>query len=159
MNNFSFAIALMFIFGAIAACLLVRRRSASLVPWPTKSRSVLTRREQPFYWRLQQALPSYVVLAQVQLSRFLSIDARAQRRAWLNRIDRKSADFVICKKDFSVVAVIEVDDSSHDDAAARKRDADKDAALSAAGITVLRWRQLPDVEAIRKAFEHLENNA
>ncbi|MFZ2629366.1 MAG: DUF2726 domain-containing protein [Rugosibacter sp.] len=34
-------------------------------------------------------------------------------QAWLNRINRMSADFVVCNKDSSIVAVIELDDATH----------------------------------------------
>ncbi len=35
------------------------------------------------------------------------------QQSWLNRINRMSADFVVCNKDSSIVAVIELDDASH----------------------------------------------
>jgi hypothetical protein len=59
-------------------------------------------------------------------------------RAWLNRIDRKSADFVICAKDLQPLLVIELDDATHASVVQKKRDADKDAAFNAAQIRVER---------------------
>ncbi|MGD9842223.1 MAG: DUF2726 domain-containing protein [Steroidobacteraceae bacterium] len=66
-------------------------------------------------------------------------------------MDPKSADFVVCNKDFSVVAVIELDDSSHDRAGRKKADADKDTALKPAGICITRWntKAVPDEATIR----------
>lgn len=129
----------------------INKKQATDHDWPTFAKTVLTKHEQPAFWKLQKALPDHVVLAQVQLSRFLGVNTTNKRQSWLNRIDRKSADFVVCRRDFTVAAVIELDDSSHDSAKARQRDADKDAALSAAGIRVVRWRTLPDADGIRRA--------
>jgi len=119
--------------------------------WPVVANPVLTSREQPLFWRLQKALPDHVVLAQVQLSRMMVVRRTSKPQSWRNRIDRKSADFVVCRRDFSVAAVIELDDSTHDAPARRKADADKDAALSAAGIKVIRWRSIPDAQTIQNA--------
>ena len=44
-------------------------------------------------------------------------------RAIWNRYDRLTADFVLCRKDFSIAAVIELDDRSHD--SPQRMDADR----------------------------------
>jgi very-short-patch-repair endonuclease len=65
-----------------------------------------------------------------------------------------SADFVVCNADFDVVAVIELDDRSHDAAKRKRADATKDSAFRSAGIEVIRWhvRAMPDVATVRKAI-------
>jgi len=50
------------------------------------------------YFRLVRALPESVVLAQVQLSRFLGVKKGSDYQSWLNRINQMSADFVVCAK-------------------------------------------------------------
>jgi very-short-patch-repair endonuclease len=60
---------------------------------------------------------------------------------WFNRINRMSADFVVCAKDASVLAVIELDDATHEGQQRKAADAKKDKALSAAGIRIVRWNQ------------------
>lgn len=129
------------------------RGGGALADWPLQPWVVMSAPEQVLYWRLLQALPQHMVLAQVQLSRFLRVTRKERSQAIRNKIDRKSADFLICSKDATPVCVIELDDSSHESPARRKADADKDAALKAAGIRVVRFhvKALPDVRAITVA--------
>jgi len=70
---------------------------------------------------------------------------------WLNRVNQKSADFVVCKKDFSVLVVIELDDSTHTRPSRRKADGDKERAINDAGLPVLRWhvKAMPSIEEIQ----------
>lgn len=58
------------------------------------------------------------------------------------------ADFVICDKSFSVVAVVELDDSTHNSA----KDAKRDEIIREAGSKTIRWRvkSLPSPEDIRR---------
>ncbi|MFT4249092.1 MAG: DUF2726 domain-containing protein [Pseudomonas sp.] len=132
---------------------LTRPRSSTAVEeaWPFYGKRVLTDAEQVFYWRLVEALPDSVVLAQVQLSRFLGVCKGNQRIQWLNRVSQKSADFVVCAKDFSVVAVIELDDASHARASRQKADFDKAKAIADAGLRLVRWtvKSMPTAGQIR----------
>ena len=66
-----------------------------------------------------------------------------------------SADFVVCSKDSTVLAVIELDDASHETDRQKARDAKKDRALNSAGIRLLRWsvRDIPNDEAIKAALQ------
>lgn len=122
--------------------------------WPLYKKKPLTQPEQVLYHRLAGALPGHIVLAQVQLSRFLGVKRGHNYTAWNNRINRLSADFVICDRDASVVAVIELDDASHQRPGRPERDAKKDAALAGAGIRVIRWhvKDMPNAESIRAEF-------
>jgi hypothetical protein len=69
-----------------------------------------------------------------------------------------SADFVVCRQDGAIVAVIELDDSSHSRAYRKQADAKKDKALASAGLRIIRWqaRSLPDGAAIRATFAHTQ---
>lgn len=122
--------------------------------WPYYAKRPLSQPEQVLYFRLVQALPERIILAQVQLSRMLGVKKGNNYQAWLNRINRMSADFVICKKDYSIVAVIELDDASHQRDDRRAADAKKDQALSSAGIRIVRWQttSMPDVTMIQSIF-------
>jgi very-short-patch-repair endonuclease len=141
---------LLFLFFVMLFVAASRRRKG---PWPYFAKNVLSAPEQVLYWRLVEALPGEVVLAQVQLSRFLGIKKGAKRMEWLNRISQKSADFVVCGKDFAVLLVIELDDSTHSRPGRRKADADKDKAIADAGLRLVRWhvKKVPSVEEIRAA--------
>ena len=121
----------------------------------TQSRP-LTDPEQTLYWRLVEALPECVILAQVSFSRFIkptppegAFEAR-QYRALYARISQKTIDFLVCLKDFTVVAAVELDDSSHEP----ERDVRRDELLKAAGITPihLKVEHIPSVESLREMF-------
>jgi len=123
-------------------------------PWPYYARRLLTNPEQVLYHRLVKALPNHIVLAQVQLSRLLGVKKGVHFASWFNRINRKSVDFVVCQRDGSAVAAIELDDSTHSRRARQTADATKDKALESAGVRIIRWTvtSLPDESAIRAAF-------
>ena len=65
-----------------------------------------------------------------------------------------SADFVICAKDSSILAVIELDDATHERADRKAADEKKYRALTAAGLRVnrIQAKALPDEAAIRAMF-------
>jgi hypothetical protein len=119
--------------------------------WPYYAKKPLTQPEQILYFRLVEALPEHIILAQVQLSRFLGVKKGNNYQSWANRINRMSADFVVCNKDSSIVAVIELDDSTHQKADRQVADDKKNKALEAAEIKIVRWqvKSLPDVATIK----------
>jgi Protein of unknown function (DUF2726) len=111
----------------------------------------LSQPEQVLYHRLIRALPDHIVLAQVQVSRVLGVKKGSNFHEWNNRINRLSYDFVVCGKDASVIAAIELDDKSHETATRGKTDAKKNKASADAGLRLVRWhvRALPDEDGIR----------
>ena len=122
--------------------------------WPFYAKKALSQPEQILYFRLVQALPEHIVLAQVQLSRLLGVKKGNNYQAWFNRINRMSADFVVCNKDTSIVAVIELDDATHQKEDRQAADAKKDKALASAGIRIVRWqvKLIPDIAAIQSTI-------
>ena len=122
--------------------------------WPFYAKKLLSPPEQVLYFRLVQALPEHIVLAQVQLSRILGVKKGNNYQAWFNRINRMSADFVVCSKDSSIVAVIELDDATHQKEDRQAADAKKDKALTSAGIRIVRWqaKAIPDIATIKSTF-------
>ena len=119
--------------------------------WPFTMQRPLSRVEQALFHRLVRTLPEQIVLAQVSLSRFLRVRKGHPWREWQNRISQKSIDYLICERDFSIVAAIELDDASHRDPERARSDMTKTRALAAARIPLLRWQvaALPDAAAIR----------
>ena len=118
-------------------------------------RPPLTGPEQVLYWRLVEALPECVVLAQVSFSRFMTPavegdSSRARQLTLYRRISQKTIDFLVCLKDFTLVAAVELDDPSHDE----ERDFQRDSLLKSAGIVPLRVsvKEIPSVEALREMF-------
>ncbi|MDR1934981.1 MAG: DUF2726 domain-containing protein [Candidatus Accumulibacter sp.] len=122
--------------------------------WPYHAKRVLTNTEQILYYRLLKALPDCVVLAQVGLSRIIGVNRGVRFYQWFNKISQMSIDYVICSKDFNVLAAIELDDATHNKSQRIKADRKKDKALMSAGIKIIRWKvnQMPDERKIREAL-------
>ena len=110
-----------------------------------QARKLLTEREQPMFYRLQQAFPDYQVLTQVAFSALITAKDMPTRATF----NRKVADFVLTNKAFEVVAVIELDDASH--RGREVHDSKRDSLLERAGYRVLRFKNVPDVEAVQRA--------
>ena len=107
--------------------------------WPLRPRSLLTEREQQLYERLVAIFPHHVVFPQVALSQMIELaPGAANRQSIQNRFFRLVADFVLCNRDFSVVAVIELDDPTHKRADRQSADARKTKALTSAGLRLVR---------------------
>lgn len=79
----------------------------------------------------------------------------SKNMAAMNKVIRKHVDFLLCDKNFMPICVIEIDDSSHNTADARHRDAVKDAALKDAGVPILRRRFITAIELERALLEIL----
>lgn len=122
--------------------------------WPVYARRVLTPNEQTCFHRLRAAFPDHVVLAQVSLSQLLGVKKGQGKnyQSVLNRFRQLTADFVVCNKDFSVAAVFELDDNSHDNPARQSSDARKAEALAAAGVPLhrLNGAGIPDEHQLRQ---------
>ncbi|MFZ2449070.1 MAG: DUF2726 domain-containing protein [Methylovulum miyakonense] len=63
-------------------------------------------------------------------------------------MNRMSADYVICRKDFSIIAIIELDDASHNSESRMANDLKKDQAIKDSGLKIIRWHvnNMPDIE-------------
>ena len=130
---------ILFLLGTVAALtvfatIVLKKRAAATssdAPWPFYAKKPLTNPEQVLYHRLVAALPNHIVLAQVQLSRALGVKKGFNFHEWNNRINRMSYDFLVCAKDSTVLAAIELDDKSHDTVARAAADAKKDRASEA----------------------------
>lgn len=114
-----------------------------------RARRPLTANEQKMYFRLAESAPDLLVLAQISFSSLLT----AKQWAVRNTFNRKVADFALCDRGFNVIAIVELDDSSHDGKG--HADTARDALLSGAGYKVLRWRGIPDVATVKQALEPL----
>ncbi len=140
----------------VAVAVLKRRshRQHSDMSWPFYAKRPLSQPEQVLYHRLVSALPEHIVLAQVQVSRVLGVKKGFSFHEWNNRINRLSYDFVVCSRDSTVVAAIELDDKSHEAASRITTDQKKNRATASAGVLLIRWnvRALPDAEMIRQTF-------
>jgi len=113
---------------------------------PIKSKRILTMNEQPTFFRLREALPEHIILAQVSFSAFMTAQGYATR----NLFNRKVADFVVLDKQFNIVAIVELDDSSHK--GKEDKDADRDRLIIEAGHRIIRYQRTPDMDQVKKDF-------
>jgi len=123
-----------------------------------KSKRLLTDNEREFFARLVGALPEHFVFPQVSFGALLQPDT-ATRTSQYHRtrgtFSQKIADYVICTKELRVLAIVELDDRTHNSA----RDGKRDAMLKQAGYTVIRWhsRNKPTGEEIRERLRTTES--
>src|SRR5439155_1714518 len=76
--------------------------------WEPQATRILTSSERLAYATLQRAMPEYLILAQVPLSRFLRVPTRYAYAEWLARVGQLCADLVLCDSSSQVLAVVEV---------------------------------------------------
>jgi very-short-patch-repair endonuclease len=113
-----------------------------------RQKSILTDNETEFYSRLTRALPDFHVWPQVGMGALLSSTDWSVQRKYQNKV----CDYVVAKKGApkgqGVVAVIELDDRTHD----ANKDRERDALLASAGIKTIRWesRAKPNERQIRE---------
>ena len=93
----------------------LKPRDGSLAqPWPLEAkRTVMSERERALYQRLVEELPNHIVMAQAQLLQLLKFKRGQRTYAIFNRISQLSLDFVVLKRDTSILAAIELDDATH----------------------------------------------
>lgn len=149
---------------ALVVFMAIRRRAPGdeSARWPLYAKRLLSEREQVFYWRLGNAFPDAVVLAQVALSQLLGIEKNsANRQALLNRFRQLTADFVICTRSFEPLAVIELDGLSHDRPKRQEADLRKAKALESAGVVLLRVNvaSMPDEAQLRELVDFKRSKA
>ena len=146
LSNPFLIIAAVFVF-LVALGALKKSRPNSEKP---RARAVLTPRELEAFAILNNALaPRYSVLAQVAFSALLT----AKKLATRNTFNRKMADFVVIDHGGAVVAVVEIDDRSHD--GRESSDGRRDDMLINAGYRVIRYRKLPTREQVQKDITHV----
>ena len=138
----SFLIIVVVTVTAVIAALFYRRFAKASASWPyRKTDHLLTPAERSFFGVLGQAIDSDLyIFAKVRLSDLLWLpQGTRDRQAYLNRIQSKHVDFVLCDSATTEPRLlIELDDSSHQKARRRSRDAFLDEAVRRAGLPILR---------------------
>ena len=150
---------------SLTAVLWLRRRASTpramladdsldtVQAWPPQAVRVMTLGERQAYEILRRALPGHVVLAQVPLSRFISVPTRFPYSQWLQRAGRLGVDLLVCDFSSRAVAAVEVR-TSDESARSAKRHQRLVEVLRAAGVTVHEWNEdeLPSVAEARDCF-------
>ena len=124
-----------------------RYNDVSYSPQPLMSRT-----ELDFWSLLYKAVPGHHIFPQVATSALLNAASPNSDhfRVVLRAFSTTRIDFVICDNTLKVVALVELDDKSHDDK--REKDRRRDFITAQAGYKTVRFdcRQWPDVEEVRK---------
>lgn len=121
--------------------------------WPPQAVRVMTLGERQAFEIVRRALPGHVVLAQVPLSRFISVPTRFPYAQWLQRAGRLGVDLLVCDFSSRAVAAIEVR-TADESARSAKRHKRLVEVLRAAGVAVHEWNEddLPSVAEARELF-------
>jgi len=125
----------------------------TVVGWPPEVTKVLTAAERRAHLMLARALPDYMVLAQLPLSRFIKVPTRNSYQEWMHRCGQLCADLVVCDASSQVIAVVDVRrPPGKDSERTRKRHARMDRVLRQAGIRVVVWNEeaLPHAQVVRE---------
>jgi hypothetical protein len=115
-----------------------------------KASPLMTDNEFEFFNRLVKALPDYYIFPQVSFGAILdSIGDTPQEKQRIRfTFSQKRADYVVYNDNKQIVAIIELDDRTHN----VQNDAKRDAMLNEAGYRVIRFqsKQKPSVSEIAK---------
>lgn len=145
MNNALYAwLPLLTVLGLVVTLVALIRWSGVL-RWaqtsPLRAKRLLTGNETEFLGRLRRALPGHEVLPQVAMGALLEVNLpETHPEYWRLRqaFAQKIVDYVVCRpKSLEVVAVVELDDRTHD--SKRDKDSARDAMLAGVGIRTFRW--------------------
>lgn len=135
-----------------------RLKGAPTIPFVRKP--LLTPSELKFFKRLRAAFPEVVICPQMALAAVVDIPAKFNQGQFkhVNRAPfaAKYADFAIVDPDTGeVLAIVELDDYSHDGVERQAEDAARDAMLAQVGIEVHRFdaRQMPSVSELQEWFD------
>jgi hypothetical protein len=118
--------------------------------------NLMSETEINFFIKLQMAFPGYFVFPQIGATALIDIKSRPFNRhhffSALNWIDTARIDFTLCDPQGLIVALIELDDSSHDDK--KDRDEARNYIYRSAGYRLFRFdcRRMPDAALIRETI-------
>jgi len=118
-------------------------RKATTFPY-RRQKSLFSPAERSFLGVLDREVAGrYRVFGKVRLADVLVVNSglsASERSSAFNRISKKHLDFVLCSpSDLSIVALIELDDKSHQRSDRQERDGFLAAACSAAGFELIRF--------------------
>jgi hypothetical protein len=115
-----------------------------------KAKKLMTDNEFEFFKRLVQALPEYYVFPQVAMNAVLQANGNDRKENYgiRNTFSQKVIDYVIYNQQGKIVAIIELDDKTHN----KEKDEKRDAMLHQAGYKTVRFqsKNKPNTEDIRK---------
>jgi hypothetical protein len=139
----------------VGVLLLWRRQPSADAPgyWPVRPRHPLTPMQLDLYWKLVHALPGYLVLAQQALGQCVETKSSYAAAPLRDALQRLTVDFLVCRRDGVVIAVVEMGLVPHAGVPLTVDQATKAQILRASGLKVVHWRIPPDAATIREALQ------
>ncbi|QBP14426.1 DUF2726 domain-containing protein [Cupriavidus metallidurans] len=139
---------------AVLVYLVVKRLQSGSKYSPKHYQTIplLTEHEQDLFWRLKEAAGRDLIVApQMVFGAFLKVKTMAlvDKTKARHQVAHNRGDFIVCNKEFRVVAVIELDDATHDKSAQKALDRRRDQLLKTVGVKAIRYRKMPEVAKIR----------
>ena len=131
--------------GAVAIVSMLWDEKKPTTELRARARAPLTALEQEVYWRLKEAFPGMVILAQVALSALITAPRKDRSRYY-----HKVVDFVILNRAFEVHAVVEIDDET--EASRHTVGEPVKELLEIAGYRVFEFTSVPEVELLHRAI-------
>jgi hypothetical protein len=144
----------------LAGCALLVVMLVLILVWTRKPRyrrhTIMTDNEREFYGRLLAACPDCQIWPQVPILALVRPDAKEGSRAFwtaFRRISNTRVDWAIVR-DMDVLAIVELDDRSHD----TRKDAERDRILRSCGYRVVRFNssRRPNPRQIHEAVFNAE---
>ena len=130
-------------------------RVDTIAGWPPQATRLLTSQERVAYSILQRAMPGYMVLAQVPISRFTRVPMRNSYSEWMRRIGNHCVDLVVADMASQVIAVVQILPAvAETNERAQRRRKRMARVLKAEGIALHTWVEgvFPAPDAARAAI-------
>ncbi|MGK2231204.1 MAG: hypothetical protein ACI92O_000362 [Colwellia sp.] len=136
---------------------ILTKQSGSKEATYTQRGALFTVAERSFYGVLEQSISQeYKIFGKVRVADVLKPTSKMNKSDWqsaFNKISAKHFDYVLCQKDtLNVVAVVELDDKSHNSKRAISRDAFLEEACDGANLKLIRFKAQKgyQIDSVRK---------
>lgn len=125
-------------------------RAFRMEDWPTRTMRPLTPGELRTFVFLRRALPECLLLPQIALARFLSVNQNRSYNQWFGSVGRRCVDFLVCSEQGDVLGVIQLSSGKQGKSTSEGTQR-KIKALEMAQIPIwpLNINDLPDTKALR----------
>lgn len=163
LDNVALRYAFYFLFSALLISIILRFIKLVQKPafHPYQSISLFSNAEHSFFNVLHQSIPiDCTLFAKVRIADVLAPVKGLGQKSWYSaflKISSKHFDYVLCdRKTLVVLAVIELDDKSHQSFKVRKRDAFVEQACDSADLKLLRFKCMRnyEIDAIRDFIQN-----
>lgn len=120
-----------------------------------KQRKILTENEWKNYKKLKELCDkkNLLIFPKVRLLDIIEpINNQWNYQTLLHKVQSKHIDFLLCKPDMTIVAILELDDNSHNKTDRIERDAFVDEILTSVGYKIIRTRNINE-NTLKPIFE------